>query len=62
MYYRSHNTVYFLRKHNLRLRILPAVFYLAAVAINDLINRKHGPLAIIWAKVGLIRGIFTKIQ
>ena len=62
MYYRSHNTIYFLRKHKLILRILPAVFYLAAVAFKDLIKRKHGPLAIFWAPIGIIRGFFTKIQ
>ena len=62
MYYRSHNTVYFLRKHNLRLRIFPAIFYLAAVAIKDFINRKHGPVAILWTPIGFIRGVFTKIQ
>lgn len=62
MYYRSHNTIYFLRKHKLILRILPAVFYLAAVALKDLIRRKHGPLAIFWAPIGIIRGFFTKIQ
>ena len=62
MYYRSHNTIYFLRKHKLILRILPAIFYLAAVALKDLIKRKHGPLAIFWAPIGIIRGFFTKIQ
>ena len=62
MYYRSHNTIYFLRKHKLMLRILPAVFYLVAVALKDLIKRKHGPLAIFWDPIGVIRGFFTKIQ
>ena len=61
MYYRSHNTIYFLRKHKLRLRIFPAIFYLAAVTLNDLIRGRHGPLAIIWSQIGIIKGTLTKI-
>ena len=60
MYYRSHNTIYFLRKHKLKLRIFPAIFYLAAVTLNDLLKGKHGPLAIVWSQLGIIKGMLTK--
>lgn len=60
MYYRSHNTIYFLRKHKLKLRIFPAIFYLAAVTLYDLLKRRHGPLAIVWSQLGIIKGMLTK--
>ena len=60
MYYRSHNTIYFLRKHKLKLRIFPAIFYLAAVTLNDLLKGRHGPLAIVWSQLGIIKGMLTK--
>jgi len=62
MYYRSHNTIYFLRKHKLKLRIFPALLYLAAVTLNDLYRGRHGPLAIVWFQIGVIKGILTKTQ
>ena len=60
MYYRSHNTIYFLRKHKLKLRIFPAIFYLAAVTLYDLLKGRHGPLAIVWSQLGIIKGMLTK--
>ena len=62
MFYRAHNTVYFLRKHKMRLRIFPALWYLLAVAIKDLIQGKHGIIAIFWTKIGFIKGLFTKTK
>ena len=62
MFYRAHNTIYFLRKHKMRLRIFPALWYLLGVAVKDLIQGKHGFTAIFWTKIGFIKGFFTKPQ
>ena len=39
MYYRSHNTVYFLRKHHRSFNLFPAFLYLNAVALKDLYKK-----------------------
>ncbi|MBN4080978.1 glycosyltransferase family 2 protein [Caldithrix abyssi] len=61
MYYRAHNTVYFMRKHKIHLRILPAFIYLNGVAIKDLLFRKHGLTAIVWNWLGFAKGFMTKL-
>lgn len=61
MYYRSHNTVYFFRKHNRRL-FLPIVFlYLNAVAVKDLLQKKHTIKAVFYTWKGFVKGFFTKL-
>jgi len=60
MYYRAHNTVYFLRKHEFKLRLISTFFYLNAVAIKDLILRRHGISAIFWSWMGYFKGFTTK--
>ncbi|MEA1881609.1 MAG: glycosyltransferase [Candidatus Marinimicrobia bacterium] len=61
MYYRAHNTVYFMRKHKIHLRIFPAFLYLNGVAIKDLVFRKHGLTAIVWNWLGFANGLMTKL-
>ena len=61
MYYRSHNTVYFFRKH-MSLWLLPLVFlYLNAVALKNLLKREHSPLAFFYTWLGYIRGFSTRL-
>jgi GT2 family glycosyltransferase len=60
MYYRAHNTVYFLRKHEFKLRLISTFFYLNAVAIKDLFLRRHGISAIFWSWMGYFKGFTTK--
>jgi len=62
MLYRSHNTVYFFRKHGLS-HLLPFVIvYLNAVALKDFILRKHGVSAFILTWNGIYKGFITKIN
>ncbi len=61
MYFRSHNTVYFFRKHNRR-AYLPIVFlYLGAVWLNDLMQKKHSTKALYYTLKGFIKGFSTKL-
>ena len=61
MYYRSHNTVYFFRKHK-RIVYLPVVFlYLNAVWLNDLIHKRHSYKAYFFMLMGFVKGFFTKV-
>ena len=61
MYYRSHNTVYFLRKHKKILNILPAFIYLNLVALNDLFHMKHSIFAVFWCWKGFFNGFRKKV-
>ena len=61
MFYRAHNTIYFLRKHGLKLRLITAFLYLNAVAIKDLFLRRHGISAIFWNWMGYFKGLIIKL-
>jgi len=61
MYYRSHNTVYFLRKHHRFFNLFPAFLYLNAVALKDLLQKKHSLFAFIWCWKGFLDGFKRKI-
>ena len=56
MFYRSHNTVYFFRKHGIYRNLLFVFIYLNAVALKDLFKKKHGILAFYWTWIGFIQG------
>ena len=60
MLYRAHNTIYFLRKHQMYSRIPPSIFYLLGIVAKDLFFRKHGLTSIIWMILGLIKGFKTR--
>jgi GT2 family glycosyltransferase len=61
MYFRSHNTVYFFRKHKRKV-YLPIVFlYLSAVWLNDLIQKKHSIKAYYYTLKGFMKGFATKL-
>jgi len=62
MFYRSHNTVYFLRKHKKMINLFPAFLYLNAVALNDLFRMKHSLLAFFWCWNGFFSGFKIKIN
>ena len=61
MYYRSHNTVYFLRKHHRFFNLFPAFLYLNAVALKDFLQKKHSLFAFIWCWKGFLDGFKRKI-
>ena len=62
MFYRSHNTVYFFRKHRKRKFLLFAFIYLNGIAIKDWLQKKHGILAIFWTWGGFYKGFKTKLK
>jgi GT2 family glycosyltransferase len=57
MYYRTHNTVYFLKKHRLKRRLLGAFLYLNGIAVKDMALGRHGITAIFWGWKGFFTGI-----
>lgn len=62
MFYRSHNTSYFFKKHKLK-RFLPLVFtYLQAIAVKEWLKRSHPITAIPAGIFGFFKGLFTKPQ
>ncbi|MFQ5864006.1 MAG: glycosyltransferase family 2 protein [bacterium] len=62
MFYRSHNTVYFFRKHH-KHRYLPIVFfYLNGVALKDFIQRKHSFKSFFCGLKGFVMGFGTTIR
>ena len=62
MFYRSHNTVYFFRKH-CRRRYLPIVFlYLNGVALKDFLEKKHSVKAFYCGLKGFVKGFGTAIR
>ncbi len=62
MYFRAHNTVYFLRKHRMIKNLVPALLYLNGVALKDLIRKKHGLAAYFWCWYGFIKGLGTTLS
>jgi len=62
MYFRSHNTVYFMRKHGMIKNLVPALIYLNGVALKDLIRKKHGITAIFWGWYGFLKGLSTTLS
>jgi GT2 family glycosyltransferase len=59
MYYRSHNTVYFFRRHMPTWSLPLTLLYLHGVALKDLVRRKHSPLAIFYMWIGFLKGLRT---
>jgi GT2 family glycosyltransferase len=57
MYFRAHNTVYFMRKHGMIKNMIPGLFYLNGVALKDLLRKKHGITAIFWCWYGFLKGL-----
>ncbi len=62
MYFRAHNTVYFMRKHGMNKNMIPGLFYLNGVALKDLLRKKHGIPAIFWCWYGFLKGLTTTLS
>ena len=62
MYFRAHNTVYFMRKHGMIKNLIPGLFYLNGVALKDLLRKKHGLTAIFWCWFGFLKGLTTTLS
>jgi len=62
MYFRSHNTAYFFKKHKMK-RYLPLVFlYLQGVAAKEWLKRNHPLTAFPAGWYGFFKGLFTQSQ
>lgn len=61
MFFRAHNTVYFMKKHGMLKNLLPALFYLNGVFLKDFIRKKHGFTAFFWCWYGFLKGLSTTL-
>jgi GT2 family glycosyltransferase len=61
MYFRSHNTVYFFRKHKRRVYLPIVLLYLSGVWFHDLIRKKHSLMALYYTMKGFMKGFATRL-
>lgn len=59
MYYRSHNSVYFFRKHKSLWQLPLLLIYLNGIFIKDFIKSQHSLIALYYTWTGFLKGLTT---